>query len=239
MLQRLTWTAWITWVTTRTVLAMHRGRHGQLSAAAAAAAALALRCRRRKNESHSLKRLSFFFLSLLFIYIRLPWVCCMHVFFFVTAHFKVFFQQAHVHDFCWFHCYKDLIWAFIAIRTLDDTISHCEDIVLECQIMLRLTNVWIAVGVEPHSFWFYPTNSCPRVNPGINSNPLEGTHLYTVCIQLKIQMIKSVAVFQKWSMISCCLKNVKYRSFSAIRLGSRPWIFQPRQLFFDNSNPYV
>ena len=69
--------------------------------------------------------------------------------------------------------------------------------------MLEVFELSGVAGVEPHSFDFTPqTVSCPCV-----STPSKALTLYTVCIQLKTQMINSAGSVPKKMMICCCLRK--------------------------------
>jgi len=92
---------------------------------------------------------------------------------------------------------------------------------------------WMLWGWTPH-FWLYrrTPNTTPCYPRGQFQPPLR--HSPNILCAFSWRR-KSAAVFQKWSMICRCLKTW-VSQFSLIRLGSGPWIFQPPQLFFDNSN---
>ena len=120
---------------------------------------------------------------------------------------------------------------------------------MQVRIVVR-HSVWIAgvggrgCGVEFHSFWLFPqtvVSVLPRGNP---SQPIHSLKALILCIQLKTQML-----FTSYNTVDCechiveraerlqffCYwlkKNHKYRSFSFIRLGSGPWIFQPEVIFW-------
>jgi len=85
-------------------------------------------------------------------------------------------------------------------------------------------SIWIP-GVEPPQ---YPRRSIPTLSKAFARD--------TVWIQLKSQMIKSVGNVPKMINDLSLSEERKHHSFSVIRLGSRPLIFQPSQLFSDSSN---
>jgi len=93
-------------------------------------------------------------------------------------------------------------------------------------------------GDEPQSFWLYPKRLSRVTAGGSVPTPLEGTRHPIYCVHSAEdsndeERIGSVPKMTDDLMSS---EKHKYCSFSVIRLRSGIGIFQPPQLFFENSN---
>ena len=90
--------------------------------------------------------------------------------------------------------------------------------------------------LNSHSFWHFLWAIVPMLPQGVNSNHLEGTRPLYCVHSAEDSDDKERGSVPKRSFDLLYSEKDKYRSFSVIWLGSGPWIFQPPQLFSDNSN---